>query len=71
MAPIVEVITMLAARIATRTPMKRRNGPAFLIIRYPSKDTLRFCAQRVFRRCSGIFRKLTIYYFLNYEKTVS
>ena len=46
MAPIVEVITMLAARIATRTPMKRRNGPAFLIIRYPSKVTLRFCTQR-------------------------
>ena len=42
MAPIVEVITMLAARIATRTPMKRRNGPAFLIIRYPSKVTLLF-----------------------------
>ena len=46
MAPIVEVITMLAARIATRTPMKRRNGPAFLTIQYPSKVTLRFCAQR-------------------------
>ena len=42
MAPIVEVITMLAARIATRTPMKRRNGPAFLIIRYLSKVTLLF-----------------------------
>ena len=69
MAPIVEVITMLATRIATRIPMKRRNGPAFLIIRYPSKVTLRFCVQRTTykARYADAAEFLKVYYILLFE----